>query len=135
MKKLVLISSSVFLLNGCMLFDSYFMAKYDTTEYSLVNKVKTKTELAEEQCADKTKVQSSLVEIYATALEFKNFTYNIARNTDATNMAGKLLVLTKDTKDYFDKNEKISEKFCQLKLQQIVKSADSIQNVIGSKPR
>lgn len=135
MKKLLVVGICVLNLSGCSLFDAYFMAKYDTTEYALVNKVKTKAELAEEQCSDKSRVQISLYEIYGTSLEFKNFTYNIERNTEATNMASKLLLLTKDTKEYFEKHDKISEKFCQLKLQQIVKSADSIQNVIGSKPR
>jgi hypothetical protein len=111
------------------------MAKYDTTEYALINSVKTKAELAQENCADKAKVVVSIDDIYAKSLEFKNFTTYIPRNTDAVNMSSKLLQLSKDTKDFYAKNEKVSEVFCKMKLQQIVKASDTIQNTIGSKPR
>ncbi len=32
----------VVLLSGCTVFDAYFMAKYDTNEYFIVNDIKTK---------------------------------------------------------------------------------------------
>ena len=38
-------------------------------------------------------------------------------------------------KIYFNKAEKISPIFCKTKLQQIINSADTIQHVLGSKPR
>jgi hypothetical protein len=50
-------------------------------------------------------------------------------------MAEKLVKLTGDTKEFYTKNEKVSEVFCKSKLQQIFKSADEIQSVIGRKPR
>jgi hypothetical protein len=134
MKKIILLSF-VLTLSGCTLFDAYFMAKYDTTEYALVNDIKTKAQVAEENCNNQVLVITQVNDLYIKSLEFKNFTMHIPRNVDANNMSTKLLVLTKDTKDYFNKAEKISPVFCKAKLQQIIKSADTIQNVIGSKPR
>ena len=134
MKK-VLILSLVLLLNGCALFDAYFMAKYDTTEYSLVNQIKTKAQIAEENCGNQILVVSQVNDLYISALEFKNFTIHIPRNEDATKLSDKLFTLTKDTKDYFNKTERISPIFCKAKLQQIEKSADTIQHALGSKPR
>jgi len=125
----------VTLLSGCTLFDAYFMAKYDTTEYALVNDIKTKAQVAEENCNNQLLVVTQVNELYIKSLEFKNFTTHIPRNKDADNMSTKLLTLTKDTKDYFNKAEKISPIFCKAKLQQVVKSADTIQHVLGSKPR
>lgn len=125
----------VTLLSGCTLFDAYFMAKYDTTEYALVNDIKTKAQIAEENCNNQLLVVTQVNELYIKSLEFKNFTTHIPRNKDADNMSTKLLTLTKDTKDYFNKAEKISPIFCKAKLQQVVKSADTIQHVLGSKPR
>lgn len=122
-------------LPGCTLFDAYFMAKYDTTEYSLVNEIKTKAQVAEENCSNQLLVTTQMNELYIKALEFKNFTTHIPRNTDATNLSTKLFTLTKDARDYFNKAEKISPVFCKAKIQQIVKSADTIQHVLGSKPR
>ena len=134
MKK-ILVVLFVFNLSGCALFDAYFMAKYDTTEYSLVNEIKTKAQVAEENCGNQILVVTQVNELYIKSLEFKNFTLHIPRNKDADNMSTKLLTLTKDTKEYFNKAEKISPIFCKAKLQQIVKSADTIQHVLGSKPR
>ena len=134
MKKLILLSF-VMLLSGCTLFDAYFMAKYDTNEYFIVNDIKTKAQVAEENCGNHILVVTQVNELYIKALEFKNFTTHIPRNKDADNMSTKLLTLTKDTRDYFNKAEKISPIFCKAKLQQVVKSADTIQHVLGSKPR
>jgi hypothetical protein len=125
----------VVLLSGCTLLDAYFMAKYDTNEYFIVNDIKTKAQVAEENCSNQLLVITQVNELYIKALEFKNFTSHIPRNKDTDNMSTKLLTLTKDTRDYFNKSEKISPIFCKAKLQQIVKSADTIQHVLGSKPR
>ena len=111
------------------------MAKYDTNEYFIVNDIKTKAQVAEENCGNQLLVIVQVNDLYIKTLEFKNFTSHIPRNKDTDNMSTKLLTLTKDTRDYFNKAEKISPIFCKAKLQQIVKSADTIQHVLGSKPR
>ena len=134
MKK-ILIVLFAFSLSGCVLFDAYFMSKYDTNEYFIVNDIKTKAQVAEENCGNHLLVVTQVNELYIKSLEFKNFTTHIPRNKDANNMSTKLLTLTKDTRDYFNKAEKISPIFCKAKLQQVVKSADTIQHVLGSKPR
>jgi hypothetical protein len=134
MKKLLIIIFA-FSLSGCTLFDAYFMAKYDTNEYFIVNDIKTKAQVAEENCGNQLLVVTQVNDLYIKTLEFKNFTSHIPRNKDTDNMSTKLLTLTKDTRDYFNKAEKISPIFCKAKLQQIVKSADTIQHVLGSKPR
>jgi hypothetical protein len=133
--KRILIVLFAFSLSGCALFDAYFMAKYDTNEYFIVNDIKTKAQVAEENCSNQLLVVTQVNELYIKALEFKNFTSHIPRNKDSDNMSTKLLTLTKDTRDYFNKAEKISPIFCKAKLQQVVKSADTIQHVLGSKPR
>ena len=134
MKKLFIIPL-ILMLNGCVVFDAYFMAKYDTTEYSLVNQVRTKAQIAEENCSNQSLIITQINELYNNALEFKNFTVYIPHNEDAVKLSTKLLTLTKDAKDYFNKTEKISPIFCKAKIQQIVTSADIIQQAIGSKPR
>jgi hypothetical protein len=134
MKKLIPLTFVV-LLSGCTLLDAYFMAKYDTNEYFIVNDIKTKAQVAEENCGNQLLVVTQVNDLYIKTLEFKNFTSHIPRNKDTDNMSTKLLTLTKDTRDYFNKAEKISPIFCKAKLQQIVKSADTIQHVLGSKPR
>ena len=133
MKKLLILL--VLPLSGCALYDAYFMAKYDTNEYALVNSIKTKSFLAQSECGDRNKTIANVTDMYNTSYQFRNFTFHIPKNDDATKMAEKLVKLTGDTKEFYTKNEKVSEVFCKSKLQQIFKSADEIQSVIGRKPR
>jgi hypothetical protein len=134
MKKII-IALLFFQLSGCALYDAYFMAKYDTTEYSLVNQIKTKAQIAEENCSNQILVITQVNDLFITSLEFKNFTSHIPHNEDSTKLSSKLFTLTKDTRDYFNKTDKISPIFCKAKLQQIITSADTIQRALGSKPR
>ena len=134
MKKILLLIA-VLSLNGCALIDTYFMAKYDTTEYALVNEIKTKSQVAIENCENQLMVTTQVNELYIKSLEFKNFTTHIPRNKEAEELSNKLYLLTKDTRDYFNKADKISTLFCKAKLQQIVTSADTIQHALGNKPR
>lgn len=138
MKKLLLILS-VGALTGCStmttLYDSYFMAKYDTNEYALINTVKTKSFIAQADCNDRAKTLTHVDAIYEKSIEFRNFAFHIPRNKDAQNMSEKLVKLTTDTKEYYQKNEKVSDIFCKARYQQIFRSADTIQSTLGSKPR
>jgi hypothetical protein len=138
MKKLLLILS-VGLLSGCStltnLYDSYFLAKYDTNEYALINTVKTKSIIAQADCNDRQKTIDNVNTIYEKSYEFRNFTFHIPRNKDAQAMSEKLLKLTTDTKEYYQKNEKVSDIFCKSRYQQIARAADTIQSTLGSKPR
>ena len=138
MKKLLLILS-VGVLTGCStmtrLYDSYFMAKYDTNEYALINTVKTKSIVAQADCSDRQKTIDNVNVIYEKSYEFRNFTFHIPRNKDAQAMSEKLLKLTTDTKEYYQKNEKVSDIFCKSRYQQIARAADTIQSTLGSKPR
>jgi len=122
-------------LSGCALIDAYLMAGYDTTEYALVNRIKTQAELAVDDCKDPAKSKQNADNLYVTAVELKNFATNIPRNEDTAKLAGNLVELTKQGKEQYVKNPNVSETFCKLKLQQIGRSAEVAQKVIGKKPR
>ena len=122
-------------LSGCALIDAYLMAGYDTTEYALVNRIKTQAELAVDDCKDPVKSKQNADNLYVTAVELKNFATNIPRNEDTSKLAGNLVELTKQGKEQYVKNPNVSETFCKLKLQQIGRSAEVAQKVIGKKPR
>jgi hypothetical protein len=133
--KLLIASSILVVLPGCAVWDAYFMAGYDNVEYALVNKVRTFSELAVEECNDIEKTKSNVTKIHSYAVELKNFTQYIPDNEDANKLGNNLFQLTTQTKDHYAKNPTVSESFCKLKLQQINRTAETIQKVIGSKPR
>jgi hypothetical protein len=132
--KRLLIVCAIFALSGCAVIDAYFMAKYDTNEYALINDIKTKAQVAEENCSNNLLVTTQVNELYIKSLEFKNFATHIPRNEDSIKLSNKLLILTKDAKDQFNKSA-VSNFYCKAKLEQIVKSADTMQQAIGKKPR
>ena len=135
MKKLLLVGLISSTLSGCALWDAYMMSGYDTTEYALVKRIKTQAELAIEDCKDAVKSKQNADNLYVTAVELKNFATNIPRNEDTAKLAGNLVELTKQGKEQYVKNSNVSETFCKLKLQQIGRSAEVAQKVIGRKPR
>ena len=116
MKKSLLIV--VALLSGC----SLWMANYDTNEYSLVNKVRTIASTGD--C-------SKREELYLTTLELKNFSQYIPRNQASIGLNDNLFTMVDD----LHKKENPSAVFCKLKLENITKTAETIQQVTGSKPR
>jgi hypothetical protein len=138
MKKLLLLISAV-ALTGCStltsVYDAYFMAKFDTNEYSLINQVKTKAIFAQDSCYNLPIIKEKINDLFATTTEFRNFTFHIPHNEDATNMAGRLVALVNETREHYHKNNYVSPLYCKVKLQQIASSADQIQSMIGSKPR
>jgi hypothetical protein len=133
--KLLIASSILVVLPGCAVWDAYFMAGYDNVEYALVNKVRTFSELAVEDCSDIEKTKANVARIHGYALELKNFTQYIPDNEDANKLGNNLFQLTTQTKDYYAKNSIVSDSFCKMKLHQINRSAETIQKVIGKKPR
>ena len=135
MKKLIASLVVVSSLSGCALIDAYLMAGYDTNEYALVNKIKTQAELSIDDCKDTVKSKQNADNLYVTAIELKNFATNIPRNEETAKLAGNLVELTKQGKELYAKNPNVSETFCKLKLQQIGRSAEVAQKVIGKKPR
>ena len=120
---------------GCALIDAYFMAGYDNNEYGLVNKIRTYSELAVEDCSNYDRTKFNTGKIYAYAVELKNFTQYIPDNEDANKLGNNLVDLTKQLKEHYAKNTTVSEAFCKLKLQQINRTTEVAQKVIGRKPR
>jgi len=136
---LVLASSALVLLTGCStltnLYDAYFMAGYDTNEYALITKIRTHAELHVGMCSDQVVSKNTFDYLHYKSNEFKNFTQYIPDNENAFKLSEQIVELAKQGKDMYDKNDAVSAGFCKLKLQQISRSAENIQKVIGSKTR
>ena len=139
MKKILLALILSTSLSGCAIgykvYDAFFMAKYDNIEYALTNKIRTLSELAVEDCKEQSKSRDNFEGLYFIAVELRNFTQYIPDNPDANKLSGNLVELSKQGREMYVKNSNVSEGFCKLKLQQINRSAEVAQKVIGKKPR
>jgi hypothetical protein len=134
MKKLLLVLAFVSL-SGCSVIDAYLMSGYDSNEYSLANDIRAKTFFSESDCNNREKIVADVNEIYQLSYRLEGFSEFTPRNDKATAPTKKLLELSKQLKDYYDTHDKVSEPFCKLKLQQVNKSAQEVQVVLGRKPR
>jgi hypothetical protein len=132
--KLLIVSSVIVFLPGCALWDAYFMAGYDNQEYAIITNIRTNAELNAGLCADQDKSKATFDYLHFKSVEFKNFTQYIPDNEDASKLSEQMVELAKQGKDQYEKGN-VSAGFCKLKLQQINRTAETIQKVIGSKPR
>jgi hypothetical protein len=133
MKKIILLA--VFsLLQGCAVYDAYFMARFDNNEYLLINKIRTEANLGAAKCG-KPEVVEEVDRLWRTAVEFKNYTQSIPHNEEATKMASELSEIVKGLSDRYHGNDPVSLMYCTTKFSGIERNAVNIQNVIGKKPR
>lgn len=120
-------------LSGCALFDAYFMAGYDNQEYKMINKIRTMAQISAKECDQPIVIQTFYVQVSQASAEFKNFTQYIPRNPEAHKMATQLEELVVNNSKAYKPTS--SPTFCKLQIQQIERSAEKIQTVLGKKPR
>ena len=133
--KNILIIVIALLLTGCNTFNSFLVAKYDTNEYELINWIRTTAELSVETCSNNEVSKQNFVTLYRSSLEFKNFTQYLRRNQDTHALSNDLYQLIDQGVELYTTNDQVSQAFCELSLDQIVTSAETIQKVLGDKPR
>ena len=124
MKRILCVAVLAISLSGCAAINNIFMAPYDTNEYALVNRVRTFAELG--QCD-----REHIIALRITALELKNFSEYLPRNTKTIDMNNNLYTMV----DELYKRENPSMAYCKAKLNIISTSAEMIQNTIGKRPR
>lgn len=133
MKKLLLIALVAFL-PGCAIYDAFFMAKYDNNEYALINKIRTQANLGASKCGTP-EVVGVVDNLYATAIEFRNYGQSIPHNEEAARLGTELANIIKGVSDRYHSKEPVSMMYCTTKFASIERNAVIVQNVIGKKPR
>lgn len=121
-------------LNGCVLFNAYNMAHFDSNEYMLINSIHTQAAVATTKCGT-FEVTGAVDSIYFSSLELKNYAASIPHNEATIKMTDELVVITKELSDRYYGAEEVSATYCKLKFSTIEKNAITIQKVIGDKPR
>jgi outer membrane biogenesis lipoprotein LolB len=133
MKKLLLVSA-VALLSGCTLLDAYLM-KYDPNEYQQISDIRTTASIAKTQCDNPLMSVSNATIISNKTLGFVQFTQYLPRNDKVKSASIELDKMAQGLKAQYDKSDKVSPMFCKLKFSGIETSAETIQRVVGDKPR
>ena len=136
MKKTIALISVVFVLSGCSLLNAYKTSKYDDGEYFTVNQVRTVAQMAKPYCDEQYLDYSWVERIYVSSLVATNYTQYIPKNETSHILLKGLHEIVLGFKSHYEENAgQISRNYCRLKLEQIHRSAEKIQQVIGSKNR
>ena len=135
MKKLIALVAVVLSLNGCAVYDAYMMTGFDGNEYQLITQVRVDANKFKDQCND---VNLSVANANTIAYETRTFMFyseEIPRNSNGINASKSLNEIAQGLVDRYKTTAPVSELFCKLKFESIEHSAQTIQHVIGKRPR
>jgi hypothetical protein len=136
MKK-ILVLLAIVSLTGCSTIDTLketFLMKYDTNEYAQISAIRTTAELSKESCdkPEESKVNATTL-THQTAL-FKNHTEFLPYNSKVIAAAGELDKIATGLLTQYQKGA-VSTTFCKIKFGSVAHSAETMQKIIGAKPR
>lgn len=138
MKKLIIIIS-LFSLSGCAslqgLYDSYFMAKYDTNENMLINRLAIHSDISKDFCSDKMQAAISSGHLYIMSKELIGFSKSLPDNEATIKMITPLHKMVEEFYNHYKNGTPVNKTYCELKLQSITDASTTIQKVIVKRPR
>jgi hypothetical protein len=133
MKRISIIIAAV-LLNGCALWDAYFMAPYDATEYLQITEIRATAGQYKKQCDNPVLSPVNAQAIANRTDLFEKYEELIPRNDNGYKAARALNEIAQGLNTAYGKGS-VSPVFCKLKYNNIEHSAELIQRVTAGRPR
>ena len=132
MKKLVLIS--VFMLSGCSTLLEAYLMKYDPNEYAQITGIRTAAGQGKTTCDNEIAAKEHADQIAKQTVMFKNYVQYLPHNSKVISASSELNNIAQGLTTQYQKG-KVSIMFCKIKFESIEKSAETMQQTIGAKPR
>ena len=132
--KRILAVLAVITLNGCAVWDAYFMTGYDPNEYMLVTQIRTDAQVYRNQCDNPALAPANAQAIAFKTRLFQNYSEQIPKNDNGKNASESLNQIAQGLNDAYRKGTP-SVVFCRLKYGSIENAAYVIQHVVGNRPR
>jgi hypothetical protein len=133
MKKLLLLCL-VALLPGCALIDAYLM-KYDTNEYRIITEIRTDAQGYKSACANELISITNAQAIADKTRFFMLYSQYQPHNDSVIKASIELDKIAQGLKTQYSNGSKVSPVFCKIKFESIEHSAETMQKIIGAKPR
>ena len=133
--KRLLIVLSVVALNGCALYDAYMMTGYDSGEYRIITEIRTDAGIYKDQCDAVEASRMNATALSHKTMLFQNYESQIPRNANGINASRELNKIAQGLKEGYKNPSLVSPTFCRLKFTSIENSAETIQHVVGRRPR
>lgn len=135
MKKLIISVCAISALTGCAVYDAINTLGYDPTEYYLMTEIRVAARDYAAQCDDQARSRVNAQDIQHKTQMFVAYSQHLPGNSDGFSAAKTLDEMAQGLKDRYAQSDKVSALFCKLKFGGIEHSADTIQHVLGNRPR
>jgi hypothetical protein len=132
MKKLLIIS--VLMLSGCSTMLESYLMKYDSNEYAQIAGIRTSASLSKTTCENEILSKEHADQIARQTIMFKNYVQYLPHNSKVISASTDLDGMAQGLFNQYQKG-KVSPVFCKIKFENIEKSAETMQQTIGAKPR
>lgn len=134
MKRLLAVSM-IAMLSGCALVDAYLMTKYDSNEYKQITEIRAEAQLYKTQCNNALLSAANAEKLAQDTKIFALYSEHVPRNENVIKASSELNKMAQGLAEQYQKSDKVSPMFCKIKFESVEKSADSMQKVIGARPR
>jgi hypothetical protein len=134
MKKLIVLLAIVSL-NGCAVYDAYMMTGFDPNEYRIITEIRTDAYIYKQQCDNKMMAEANAILIADKTQLFQFYEEQIPTNSNGVNASKELNKIAQGLRTRYKEGTSVPTLFCKLKLESIEHSAETIQHVLGKRPR
>jgi hypothetical protein len=133
MKKLITVCV-FFALSGCAAVDSYLM-KYDTNEYKLVTDIRASAQSSKTECDSPTVSKVNANNLAGQTNLYMLYAQYLPHNDPVIKASTELNNIAQGLKEQYASGTQVSPAFCKIKFEMVEHSAESIQKIVGAKPR
>jgi len=134
MKKLIALLA-VLSLNGCAIYDAYMMTGFDPNEYRIITEIRTDAYNYKQQCNNPLMAESNAILIADKTQLFAFYEEQVPTNSNGVNASKELNKIAQGLRTRYKEGTPVLALFCKLKLESIEHSAETIQHVMGKRPR
>lgn len=125
--KLLLASS---LLSGCL-----FTAKFDSVEYSYVTQLRTISTASKPYCEDPVFMRLRAQQIYEISLALVHYSEFLPRNAPTFAMSQEMYAIVEPLKARYESGTKVSNSYCQNKMDNIIDNSITMQKAMNARSR
>lgn len=133
MKKIIILTVAVFLTGCGTLLESYLM-KYDSNEYKLITDIRTFAGDHKNHCTNQDVSKVNAKDLHLQTINFKNYSQYLPHNSKVIAASQELEKIAQGLNSQYQKGN-VSPAFCKIKFESVEKSAETMQKIIGDKPR
>lgn len=133
MKKLIILIFPI--LTSCAVYDAVTMTKYDPNEYLLISEIRVDARHYAASCNNPLMTQPNAIAMAHKTELFEAYSENLPSNGDGVKASKALNEIAQGLVNQYNSSNQVSPIFCKLKFEGIEHSADTIQHVLGNRPR